>query len=193
VALAKNGGPLSSEKADARAWRKTLASMCRKVAAMDLDMDNLEEGLHELRRQVRWIPITMISLDGLVQLDPSFDPIASLAALKSDPIAESEFGKLKSSPHERMTIEASQSLYLELSRVIKAMGKVKDRGQLIEGSAHALIASGHSNPADQKGAVEAAERFLGDVGGMKAVIADAKMLQQGLVNVLLALADNLDS
>jgi hypothetical protein len=111
-----------------RAFVKTaLAALAKKIEKADLDMNDLEEGIHELRRKLRWLPITMMALDGLVVLDPSRDPLPELAALKQLPIATSRFGMLPKP--EANGILLPQSLFLELSRVIAALGDIKDRGQ----------------------------------------------------------------
>ncbi len=184
-------GHLSNEETDARELRRALARLCASIADKKLDMTNLEGGLHELRRQLRWVPITMMALDGLVRLDPAHDPLPRYAALKSDPIADTPFGKLPVSPHEHVAINVSQSLFLQLSKTIGELGKLKDRGQLIHGLAQALE---ESAAATKKTAVREAERLLGDVDGMAQVSADAKRLQRRLASdeLLKTLARNLD-
>jgi hypothetical protein len=121
---------------ESRHVRKCLRAMIDDIDddIAELDMDDLEEGIHELRRQLRWIPIVMIALGGLVVLDASTDPIPSLAGLKTSPLATSRFGQLPTSAIETDPIAVPQSLFLELSRIIGVLGEIKDRGQRAEHS-----------------------------------------------------------
>jgi hypothetical protein len=119
---------------DVRHVRKCLRTLLKDIDddIADLDMDELEDGIHELRRQLRWIPIVMIALNGLVVLNPKGDPIPALAALKKTPLATSRFGQLPASSLETTPIAVPQSLFLELSRTIDVLGKLKDEGQRAE-------------------------------------------------------------
>jgi len=59
-----------------RAFLQTeIARRLAKIAATPYDIDALQEGLHELRKDVRWFAIFCASVDGLVQLDPTRRPI----------------------------------------------------------------------------------------------------------------------
>jgi len=52
-----------------------------KLEATPFDMGELETGIHELRRQLRWFPIYAESLNGLFQLDDSRNPIKAYQPL----------------------------------------------------------------------------------------------------------------
>src|SRR6185503_20343817 len=73
--------------------RGKLAEICADLAddvsKGKLDMHDLENGVHELRRKLRWIPITMIALDGLVGLDEKAG--GPFASLKHEPVAQTSF------------------------------------------------------------------------------------------------------
>ncbi len=164
-------GHIGDEDRDASFVRNQLRGHLRDVDEADYDMDDLEEGIHELRRQLRWIPITLMALDGLVVLDAATDPIAELTALKRSASATSRFGVLPTSAREMHCIKWSQSLFLELSRTIDVLGAIKDRGQRIVGLAHALIDAEGDAPHD---AVAHAEALLSDRHGLVRVQADAR-------------------
>ena len=147
--------PLGDVRGDAAFLQQALAQLVGKIANKQLDMTDLEGGLHELRRQLRWIPIIFVALDGHVRIDehaPSrFD------ALKKDPVAQSPFAKLPTSQRETTTIDVPQGIFLALSKHIGELGKIKDRGQLIVGLAHALQ---ESDAFKKKKCAGEAERML---------------------------------
>lgn len=162
-----------SAKDDVKFVRRALAELCRKVAKKDLDMGDLEGGVHELRRQLRWLPISLIALEGLVTLDTeSKGPIAAFEKLKSDPVAQSPFARLPVTEGDKAHIEIPWTLFLALSKAIGDLGKIKDVGQQVEGLAHALQGSG-MKAAD---AERAAEQAFGKPGGAHDVHAQAKVL-----------------
>ncbi|MBI1945689.1 MAG: hypothetical protein HYS27_08335 [Deltaproteobacteria bacterium] len=166
-----------SAKDDAKFVRKALAGMCRDIAKKDLDMGDLEGGVHELRRQLRWIPITLIALEGLVTLDTEGKgPIPAFEKLKQDPVAQSPFARLPTTDADRAHIEIPWTLFLALSKAIGDLGKIKDGGQQIEGLEQALHESGLGKAA----AHAAAEHGLGKEGGARAVHDDAARLHAEL-------------
>ncbi len=165
------GGP----KEDRAFVRERLEDMADKLAGKALDMGDLEGGIHELRRRLRWIPITLIALDGLVALDE--DAGGPFAALKDAPVAQTPFARLPAPAgvdQERLTL--AWPMFLALSQAIGDLGKIKDRGQVIEGIADALVDAG----VPEAQARERAEAHLGDPGGMAAVHEDAARLYQDL-------------
>ncbi|OGQ25105.1 MAG: hypothetical protein A2138_24675 [Deltaproteobacteria bacterium RBG_16_71_12] len=166
-----------SAKDDVKFVRKALADVCRSIADKHLDMGDLEGGVHELRRQLRWLPITMIALEGLITLDvEGKGPIPAFERLKHDPVAQSPFARLPVTDADRAHVEIPWTLFLALSKAIGDLGKIKDGGQQIEGLAEALLHGGSS-----KGAAQAvAERVLGNEGGARAVHGDAARLYQEL-------------
>ena len=170
-----------SEKKDRAFVKEQLARTCDELAHADLDMNDLEGGVHELRRQLRWLPITMIALDGLVSLDEKTDgPIAAFAKLKSEPVAQSPFARLPTSsvPNaDKQPIEIPWTLFLALSQAIGDLGKIKDAGQAIEGLALTL-----EDAVPKKDAHHEAERLLGNVGGLARVHADATRIATDLTN-----------
>jgi hypothetical protein len=162
-----------SDKKDRAFVQERLSEMCADVAKKlpELDMNVLEEGVHELRRQLRWIPITMIALDGLVSLD--LEANGKFAELKTQPVAQTPFAKLPApSGTDKAHVDLPWPLFLALSQAIGDLGKIKDRGQLIEGIARALGDDAHGEAE--------AEKLLKDVGGMGQVHADAGKLAAAL-------------
>lgn len=166
-----------SAKDDVKFVRKALAELCRNIANKDLDMGDLEGGVHELRRQLRWIPISLIALEGLVTLDlEGKGPIPAFERLKQDSVAQTPFARLPVTTGDRAHVEIPWTLFLALSKAIGDLGKIKDGGQQIEGLAEALKGSGLAKGAAQK----SAERALEKQGGAHAVHDDAARLYSEL-------------
>jgi hypothetical protein len=128
--------------------RKVLiAEIRRRLAKLDessLDMFELQgnRGLHELRRQLRWIPIYCVALDGLVVTDPESHPVKSYAQLLNSEIAHSPYARLPEPTREDKPIVISRSLFLANTYFISELGRLKDSGELVEGFGHALLGSG---------------------------------------------------
>ncbi len=134
---------------DRKYLRKELSRRFDKVAGADYDMDALEEGVHELRRQIRWFPIYFSALDGVAVLDDTRNPIPEYEPLLRDPIADSKYAKLPVSNEEPNPFRISKSLYLANTKQIGELGDLKDDGQVIEGLAHALEQSGVANSSQE--------------------------------------------
>jgi hypothetical protein len=171
-----------SVKRDRARVGELLAEMCADVAKKSpaLDMNHLEDGVHELRRALRWIPITLIALDGLVALDEKAN--GPFAELKKQPVAQTPFAKLPAAAGtDAEKIKLAWPLFLALSQAIGDLGKIKDRGQLIEGVGKVLAGMPLSSeePVPAK-FVAQAEQLVGDPGGMQQVHRDAAKIHAGL-------------
>lgn len=88
------------------------------------DLTLLEEGIHELRRDIRWITIYSKGLNGLVLLGAQNCPVTEYQALSGDAFTNLD-GPEKSTSSCRLT----PCLYFAVSRQIKVLGQVKDVGQ----------------------------------------------------------------
>lgn len=167
------------------------------IGQSDLDMDELEDGLHELRRDMRWFPIYLTALDGFAMLDDGLNPIPEYAPLLQDPAAGSPYARLASSPEEPVPVRLSRSLYIADTVHIAELGELKDRGLLIEGLSHALRAAGVERK--RKRATACALELLGmtpdDVGAIHAradaIYREVKRLRlyDHLAEPLLAVAE----
>lgn len=128
--------------------RKTVISEIRrrlaKLEETSLDMFELQgdRGLHELRRQLRWIPIYCVALDGLIVTDSASHPIKAYAELLSSDIAKSPYARLPDPVREDNPVAISLSLFLANTHFIAELGRLKDAGEVVEGVEHALLGSG---------------------------------------------------
>lgn len=93
-ALAENRKDLYDNKEDNHKVAKALIEEIEGFQAKKLDYSDLEEGFHELRRNLRWLPLYIICFDGLILPDrnnaysniPEYD-----ATLKNDDLKSGKY------------------------------------------------------------------------------------------------------
>ena len=132
---------------DIKKVREEIASRLEKLESTPFDMNDLQGGVHELRRQLRWIPIYSEALNGLVHLDDDKNPIAAYAPLLQDPLAQSKYVTLPAPTREQKTIEVPKSLYVAAMKLILDLGAIKDAGEPIEFLVKAFVQSGVTDAA----------------------------------------------
>jgi len=113
----------------------------------DYDLDDLEEGIHEFRRNIRWISIIAAASDGLIQLADKC-PYKELKDLLKDPVAQSEFAKLPPSDAEKKPCYLSKCAFLGVVKAVGDLGDIKDVGQWEEFFTYAIEDS-HFNTGDK--------------------------------------------
>jgi hypothetical protein len=92
-----------------------------------LNFDNIEDGVHEFRRSIRWISIYAQALSGLIQLKK--DHLATFFENYLTPeVVTSPFNKMPENKTDFKTIELSESPFYALSWMIAESGKLKDEG-----------------------------------------------------------------
>ena len=130
------------------AWAEFLAGQLRAVDAAvgALDMADLEGGLHEARRQVRWLSVYAAALGGQLVLDQTAAAPDGWEAYLAPDIIENPFNRLpEPGPGER-PLSMPAPLFYALSYLIDRLGQLKDRAQWTETLAHGLEATG-SDPS----------------------------------------------
>lgn len=133
--------PWDEYSADRAYLQKELSRRLKKFSKIDFDMNILQgdTGVHELRRQLRWLPIYAVALDGMIALDGERNPVPEYQPLlQNRDLVESKYAKLPPSDRESDPILFSHSLYLRNSQLIGELGGLKDEGEEIEGIAFAL-------------------------------------------------------
>jgi len=98
--------------------------------------------MHELRRQLRWLPICAVSLDGLVITNARHNPIEEYRALLTSEVARSPYARLPEPLREDRPIEISRSLFLAATLFISQLGELKDAAEDLQGVQHALLGGG---------------------------------------------------
>jgi hypothetical protein len=147
----------------ARKERKRLLAFFRECveaterAAQSLDLNDVEHGIHELRRRLRWISIYANALDGAVQLDKSAKAPKNWSRYLTPAVVENPFNDLpKGDGKGADPILFPAPLFYALSWLIAELGTLKDRAQWTESVAHGLEALGVAGGGKPK-------RWLGEV------------------------------
>lgn len=169
-----------SYKEDKAYLRKAVGTHITEMLAEPLDLNNMQEGIHELRRQARWVPLFMLSSGGAFQLDEARNPVASLKGLLTSPEAQSPFARMPAADRERDPITVSKSLYLANSRFVAQLGDVKDRGEMPEYMAEVYVKVGAA--ADLHDGVGKARALMGRTETDESIRGEAKALWTAFEN-----------
>ncbi len=124
-----------------------LAWISKELTELDTtryDMKTLEQGngLHELRRDLRWILIEQLTLNGLVTLKDAGDkcPAPALAKIPND----NRYGALRGSALETRPCEISACLVFATADFVERLGDLKDQAE------QAVNIAGDSDVVPQK-------------------------------------------
>lgn len=93
-----------------------------------LHFNDIEEGVHEFRRKLRWFSIYAAALDGLIQLKISASPDEDLKKYLQPEIISSPFNVLPEAPMNIQPIFIQDQYFYALSWVISETGILKDEG-----------------------------------------------------------------
>jgi len=107
-----------------------------------LDFNDLEHGVHEYRRTVRWMCIYLPALGGLCRIVGKDRLEPDLAEYHTPEIVNNKYDKLEVDPREEEPVDVEASTYFAFSYLMKAIGSIKDDGQLAEALEHALGRTG---------------------------------------------------
>lgn len=154
---------------DTRAVIGELAAEIRKYERREYDMSELQLGVHEARRNFRWILIYAQALDGLIILQNSSatTKLSEYSYLESHPIASSPFSKIEPNPLVKKPVPLPVRYFLALSKVVSELGAIKSSGENLEALAGAFRRSGvaRSSHSAHRLALELAvkdPKFVGD-------------------------------
>lgn len=131
----------AGKKSDRKLVLKAFRKLFKEIEKGKYDMNQLEAGLHEFRRDLRWIPIYLRSFPDLFKLDNR--EFSAIHISKEDPILKSPYSKLPS-PRNRVSfpILFPKMGLLALNKMVDSLGKAKDIGKMEELLIHALKESG---------------------------------------------------
>ena len=102
-----------------------LQSLFGALALSYYDMRDFEKGIHEFRRDLKWLLIYLQSLDGLVKLDETLPELWNGALILDDEWASTELAVFPDSTQEENPIRFSRSLYLANALICHQLGNVK--------------------------------------------------------------------
>jgi len=96
------------------------------------DFTKLEDGIHEFRRQLRWFPITVDALDGLVLVrddPPGKCPIPALESLAGSPAAKNRYSNPALHFPASHACRISRCLLWQVVKTVRDLGRLKDEAQ----------------------------------------------------------------
>lgn len=117
-----------------------LESVHEKISV--LDMNHIEEGIHEARRQIRWFSIYASALEGSFILNKDARPPENWETYLQKDIVENPFNKLPPTEPDDRPIEIPAHLFYALSYAIDRLGVIKDRAQWTDTMKQLVQASG---------------------------------------------------
>ncbi|MBX7112806.1 MAG: hypothetical protein K1X64_00630 [Myxococcaceae bacterium] len=132
-----------SYQADRAYLQEALGAQFEKTEKFKVDFNDLQGGVHELRRKLRWPSIYIDALDGAVQLSAKQNPLHRMRKMLSDVEAKSPFvTDLPGPAREAQPIVMSKSLYIAVSKLIREIGVIKDKGEYVEFLSEAFVEAG---------------------------------------------------
>jgi hypothetical protein len=107
---------------------------------MDKPFTDVELGVHELRRDIRWLSIYPNALPGMILLKPTKQPPAAFKKYLTKAVLQSPYNQLKAVKGVKTLLQLNQASFFGLSWLIAALGKLKDEGLKMFALQHALEA-----------------------------------------------------
>ncbi|MFA9212455.1 MAG: hypothetical protein ACEQSR_01225 [Candidatus Methylacidiphilales bacterium] len=115
-----------------------------------LNFKDLEHGVHEFRRQLRWISIYAQALNGFIQLKMVENVHPALNVYLTKQVLESNFNKMPEVAANSNPIFFQSANFYALSWFIAESGKLKDEGLTTVCLETMLMETGTSQPEAQK-------------------------------------------
>lgn len=172
-----------SDRKERRALAEFLhgRALSTERAARSLDMADIEHGLHELRRRLRWLSIYATALDGSVQLDQAAKAPKGWAKYMTPAVVNNPFNALPKGDPAVVPVTIPAPLFYALSWLIAELGALKDRAQWTEAVTHGLAASGLTGkPKQWMGDIALEDRDAGKLASAlvaKTLIEDKLMVR----------------
>ncbi|MFN0189615.1 MAG: hypothetical protein ACKVQV_13015 [Bacteroidia bacterium] len=117
---------------------KTISKIDEEYRKGELDPHLLEEGIHEIRRKIRWISIYAKISGGFIQTQKSEKVNSEYKKYLTEEIISSPFIKLPPCPEGVEPITIRFENFAALSWMIQELGKLKDEGLNYENQVHLL-------------------------------------------------------
>jgi hypothetical protein len=121
-----------NEKEDAAAvlnvYKKDIDKLILKYKMPNLQFTDVENGVHELRRELRWLSIYPQALRGLMQLKANPDTPDFLNKYLTPEIVSSLYNIMPDGSNLQEHIPLNDNYYYALSWMIAELGKLKDSG-----------------------------------------------------------------
>lgn len=102
-------------------------------------MKNMEDDVHEIRRQLRWMSIYPHALHGVVKFRNPKKVSNELLAYQTPEVLASPYNKLRYSKELNSYLYFSKPHFLALSWLLARLGAIKDDGLKFESLSHSLM------------------------------------------------------
>jgi len=139
-------------------YHKAIESIIDNIKSNEINFDNVEEDVHELRRELRWLSIYPQCFQGLFQLKANNKPTTVQKKYLTKEITSSPFNKMPPKGKFKATITLNANNFYALSWMIAELGKLKDSGLKIQALTEALLATTKSQ---EKQALQNAYKLCG--------------------------------
>jgi hypothetical protein len=157
----------------------------QKYASGEFDFEQLEDGVHEFRRQLRWISIYGHALHGLLQTAADEKPEAFHEKYMTESVLKSPFNQLPPAPAKGKVLEVAVGDFYALSWLISQIGKIKDQGQKIEALHHVADESGTVQDAALEkcfaAMIPAAEQTMQEIPGLVAPMVETFLVKDRIL------------
>jgi hypothetical protein len=158
-----------------------------KISSGKIDLNLIEDGIHELRRKLRWLGIYSSSLLGKVQHSDG-NEISHLDKYITKENKLFKFNILPAPPENTETIKFLQGGFFALSILIDGLGKIKDPGLITEEMVKITQLTGSSTS-------KLKPKMGTDFASHSKVVREAKALVEPILlkdEILLHIADHFD-
>ena len=149
LASAKWLSPKKEMKAVLKFYQQEINEVEEFYASTNGSFTQLEEEVHELRRNLRWLSIYAKSMQGAIQLSNRPVSDLSLEPYLTEETIHSPHASLPAPGNNNQILLLEKKYFLALIWMIDALGKLKDEGLKIQALAEALRATSQQTDAPQ--------------------------------------------
>ena len=105
-----------------------IAQESKDIANKKYPLNDLDKGIHQLRKDLRWVLLEIQSTNGLIIRDDSSCPINDYESLVTSPVSTSKYGVLPPSPQETSPCKIAGCVFLAVVTHNNNIADVKDLG-----------------------------------------------------------------
>ena len=144
-------------------------------------MRQLQAGLHEMRRKLRWLLIDINLMRGRIDTRPEKIPARLLPLLVGEVQALPKYLQIVRDPGIKSPVYISEAQFRVLSNLVERLGRVKDNGELLTNVSGALYQAGKAGISRAQARQQAID-ILKAHGKYQPYLPDAKILQQQMLD-----------
>lgn len=170
--------PWKSPQKEHDRLQKFYVKQIEKITAFaqhgDVSFTDMELGVHELRRKLRWLSIYAHALQGAIQLVEIDKERKPLEKYLTEPVLQSRFNKLPPATEGTVPLLLSQYNFYALSWMIGRLGELKDQGLTLLSLAQAMSETYHISDEE---ALQQAKEALGEkTADLATLLAEANKI-----------------